>query len=345
MATHTRSIAADHPRPDSLERCGVCGSSSADAGSCSWPSSCCSPTPVCCSVAGSGTAWRTRRPTTRSSAPTRARHPRRSSRAARGAEPRHHAAVRRRVGDRHLRRLEDGHHPLPDRRPRSLRCGRRRTAGDEVGHRAAGRPRLGRDHQPGLTDPSQVPAPPSGTVTVTGSVRRDADGSSAQVVDGSARAISSATIQPAIGIPVYGGFVDLKTESPAAATPLESADLPDLSNGPHFFYALQVVVLRPARAVRVRLPGRVEEATGRADLRRAQQPAKKQKRTNLGRFPSRRHRARSMPPSTGSITPVTKDAAGLSRNAAARPNARPARRTGPAGSSAARPPWRPGDRP
>ncbi len=133
----------------------------------------------------------------------------------------------------------------------------------------------------GLTDPSQVPAPPSGTVTVTGSVRRDADGSSAQVVDGSARAVSSARIQPAIGIPVYGGFVDLKTETPAPATPLEAADLPDLSNGPHFFYALQwwffgLLALFGFGYLAW------EEATGRADLRRAQQPAKKPKRTNLG---------------------------------------------------------------
>jgi cytochrome oxidase assembly protein ShyY1 len=136
----------------------------------------------------------------------------------------------------------------------------------------------------GLTDPSQVPAPPRGTVTVTGTVRRDADGGSAQVVDGSARAISSAQIRPAIGLPVYGGFVDLKTESPAPATPLEAAGLPDLSNGPHFFYALQwwffgLLALFGFGYLAW------EEATGRADLRRAQQPAKKQKRTNLPMAP------------------------------------------------------------
>jgi cytochrome oxidase assembly protein ShyY1 len=133
----------------------------------------------------------------------------------------------------------------------------------------------------GLTDPSQVPAPPSGTVTVTGSVRRDADGSSAQVVDGSARAVSSATIQPAIGIPVYGGFVDLRTETPAPATPLEAAGLPDLSNGPHFFYALQWWFFGLLAMFGFGYLA-WEEATGRADLRRAQQPAKKPRRTNLG---------------------------------------------------------------
>jgi cytochrome oxidase assembly protein ShyY1 len=126
----------------------------------------------------------------------------------------------------------------------------------------------------GFTDPSQVPAPPSGRVTVTGWVRRDADGGSAQVVDASTRAISSAQIQPAIGIPVYGGFVDLRSESPEPATPLVPADPPDLSNGPHFFYALQwwffgILAMFGFGYLAW------EEATGRADLRRAQQPAKK----------------------------------------------------------------------
>jgi cytochrome oxidase assembly protein ShyY1 len=126
----------------------------------------------------------------------------------------------------------------------------------------------------GLTDPSQVPAPPSGTVTVVGHVRRDAGGGATSVVDNSTRAISSARIQPAIGIPVYGGFVDLTRESPAPTTPLTPVELPDLSNGPHFFYALQwwffgLLALFGFGYLAW------EEKTGRAELRRAQQPAKK----------------------------------------------------------------------
>jgi cytochrome oxidase assembly protein ShyY1 len=125
----------------------------------------------------------------------------------------------------------------------------------------------------GSIDATTVPKPPSGRVTVTGWVRQDATGGAAQVVDASTRAISSSQIEPAIGIPVYGGFVELLTESPRAPTPLAKADPPDLSNGPHFFYALQwwffgILGLFGYGYLAW------EEATGRAALRRAQQPTR-----------------------------------------------------------------------
>jgi cytochrome oxidase assembly protein ShyY1 len=126
----------------------------------------------------------------------------------------------------------------------------------------------------GTTDPSQVPSPPSGKVTVTGWVRQDASGSSASVVDASTRAISSSQIAPAIGIPVYGGFVDLRSETPAPAKSLSLNGLPGLSNGPHFFYSLQwwffgILAIFGFGYLAW------EEATGRAELRKAQQPAKR----------------------------------------------------------------------
>ena len=84
-----------------------------------------------------------------------------------------------------------------------------------------------------------VPAPPAGEVTVTGWVRVNGTGDSVVVDDLSTRAISSDAIGPAIDLPLYGGFVDLKDESPAPATVLEQVSLPELDNGPHFFYGLQ----------------------------------------------------------------------------------------------------------
>jgi cytochrome oxidase assembly protein ShyY1 len=88
-------------------------------------------------------------------------------------------------------------------------------------------------------DTVTAPPPPSGTVTVVGWVRADATGGSATVTDGSARAVSSRQIGAHLDGPLYGGFVDAETERPAPSTALVRADLPDLGNGPHFFYGLQ----------------------------------------------------------------------------------------------------------
>ena len=153
-----------------------------------------------------------------------------------------------------------------------------------------------------------VPEPPSGTVTVTGWVRADATGSSAQVTDASTRAISSAEIGPAIGREVYGGFVDLVSEDPEPATPLAKAEPPDLSNGPHFFYGLQWWFFGVLAVFGFFYLAYDEWriGTGRKPPRAQDGP--------------RAQTARSIPPSTGSITPDTNDEAGDSRNAAARPN-------------------------
>jgi len=90
----------------------------------------------------------------------------------------------------------------------------------------------------GTTTPD-VPAPPSGEVTVAGWVRADATGDSAQVANQSTRAVSSETIGATVPFPVYGGFVELDTETPPPAEPLTKVEQPDLGEGPHFFYGLQ----------------------------------------------------------------------------------------------------------
>lgn len=84
-----------------------------------------------------------------------------------------------------------------------------------------------------------VPEPPAGEVTVTGFVRQDAEGDSTQVSDQSTRAVNSAEIAEALDREVLGGWIDLRTESPEAATPLAPVEMPELDEGPHFFYGLQ----------------------------------------------------------------------------------------------------------
>ena len=51
--------------------------------------------------------------------------------------------------------------------------------------------------------------------------------------------ISSTAIGEALDREVFGGFVELRSEDPAAAEDLARVELPELDNGPHFFYGLQ----------------------------------------------------------------------------------------------------------
>jgi cytochrome oxidase assembly protein ShyY1 len=146
--------------------------------------------------------------------------------------------------------------------------------------------------------PEIAPAPPPGEVSVTGWARRDAGGESTAVADRSTRAISSDEIGSALGRDLLDGFVALRTEEPPPVESLAPTELPELDNGPHFFYGLQWWFFGL-----LALFGFGYLAW---DERRGPR--------------SRRHSARSMPPSTGSITPLTNDAAGESRNAAVRPN-------------------------
>jgi cytochrome oxidase assembly protein ShyY1 len=148
--------------------------------------------------------------------------------------------------------------------------------------------------------PADVPAPPTGEVTVEGWVRADATGDSTAVNGHSTRAISSAQIGPAIGRETYGGFVELASEDPSPETPLEPAELPDLGNGPHFFYGLQwwffglLAVFGFCYLAYDEWRGPRSRSGGQT--------------------------VRSMPPSTGSMTPVTNEDAGDRRKAADRPN-------------------------
>lgn len=90
---------------------------------------------------------------------------------------------------------------------------------------------------------SETPDPPAATqgrVSITGYVRADATGAATTIADGGTRAVSSRAVAELTDYPLYQGFVDLATQDPAPATPLEPRPLPDdTSEGPHFFYGLQ----------------------------------------------------------------------------------------------------------
>ncbi|MFC6152520.1 SURF1 family protein [Nocardioides yefusunii] len=90
--------------------------------------------------------------------------------------------------------------------------------------------------------PDDVPAPPSGEVTVDGWVRVDAEGDSTAVKDHSTRAVNSVEIAKSLdldGMEFLQGFVQVETETPAPAESLTLPSKPELNEGPHFFYGIQ----------------------------------------------------------------------------------------------------------
>ena len=89
--------------------------------------------------------------------------------------------------------------------------------------------------------PENVPAPPPGNVTVTGWLRQDsgADDHAIEPRDGQVRAISSEGMATSVPYDLAGGYLNLRSQEPPAATLLELEPRPELGQGPHFFYALQ----------------------------------------------------------------------------------------------------------
>jgi cytochrome oxidase assembly protein ShyY1 len=91
------------------------------------------------------------------------------------------------------------------------------------------------------TIPDSVPAPPSGRVSVTGRARisESGDNDATVPVHGHARLVNSGKIGTWIGHPVADGYLDTTSMHPADSTKFQRIKLPELSDGPHFWYAVQ----------------------------------------------------------------------------------------------------------
>jgi len=89
--------------------------------------------------------------------------------------------------------------------------------------------------------PAVIPAPPSGVVTVVGHVRRDERGrtSSSRPVDGQMRSIDSGSIAATLPYPVVNGYIGLLSVDPPQSGGFVPVQLPEISDGPHFWYAVQ----------------------------------------------------------------------------------------------------------
>ena len=93
----------------------------------------------------------------------------------------------------------------------------------------------------GTKIPTTGPPPPSGTVTVVGHVRRNEEGrrGATHPTDNQARLINSTALEGALGYPVANGYIGLISIDPPQEGDFEPIALPELSDGPHFWYAVQ----------------------------------------------------------------------------------------------------------
>lgn len=87
----------------------------------------------------------------------------------------------------------------------------------------------------------EIPGPPAGDVTITGWLRPNsrAGGEAVRINEGQVRAIDSTGFGESVGYPLRPGYLNLRTEDPAAGDAPALEPDPDLSQGVHFFYALQ----------------------------------------------------------------------------------------------------------
>jgi cytochrome oxidase assembly protein ShyY1 len=93
----------------------------------------------------------------------------------------------------------------------------------------------------GAQIPSTAPAPPTGEVAVVGHVRRDEKGRRAAItpINNQMRLINSTAIATTLPYPIKSGYIGLLTVQPEQAGGFQPIPLPDLSEGPHFWYAVQ----------------------------------------------------------------------------------------------------------
>jgi cytochrome oxidase assembly protein ShyY1 len=93
----------------------------------------------------------------------------------------------------------------------------------------------------GTQIPSVAPAPPTGEVTVVGHVRRNERGRRAATAPAGnqVRLINSDAIAATLPYEIESGYIGLLTVQPEQQGGFQPIQLPDLSEGPHFWYAVQ----------------------------------------------------------------------------------------------------------
>lgn len=93
----------------------------------------------------------------------------------------------------------------------------------------------------GEPPPATLPAPPTGTVTVVGHLRRSENGPTAAITpgQGAVRLVNAPAIGRWLGAEVMDGYVGLLTVTPEQTGDFDPVAVPTLDEGPHFWYAVQ----------------------------------------------------------------------------------------------------------
>jgi cytochrome oxidase assembly protein ShyY1 len=90
--------------------------------------------------------------------------------------------------------------------------------------------------------PENVPAVPTGEVTITGRLRRSENGghTNGGVPDnGTARLINGPDFAKVLGLNLYDGYLTIDKQEPANDQAFGAFPGPEIDDGPHFFYGLQ----------------------------------------------------------------------------------------------------------
>lgn len=93
----------------------------------------------------------------------------------------------------------------------------------------------------GESIPDVLPPLPAGEVTVVGHVRRNEHGKSQAIdpVDNRIRLINAPAIAATLPYPVRDGWIAAVEVSPPQHAEFQPLELPEISDGPHFWYAMQ----------------------------------------------------------------------------------------------------------
>ncbi|CAB4959202.1 unannotated protein [freshwater metagenome] len=95
----------------------------------------------------------------------------------------------------------------------------------------------------GATSAQVIPAPPSGTVTLTGRIQPSEAAPTIQPTDLPTGQITDLNVELVAGTAThYPGFVTLVASEPAQDSGLTIRSLPALDNGPHLSYAMQWII-------------------------------------------------------------------------------------------------------